>query len=203
MNISGKTEIDRSSTKYDRISIKMIRSSDLASTFEHRSSVWGQAVCAPRHRSSQSGFSLLEALVTLLILSIGLMGLALLQAQGMHLNTSAYTRTQASILAGDIIDRMRLNAANAASYDTSSFSPTPSSCSDTSAPSADNDRNCWYQLLRTSLPGGNGGIAVNSGIVTITVSWVERPGATRGKDFDPSTLTSADLIQQMSMKVAL
>jgi len=181
----------------------MIRSSDLESVSKYRSSASGRAFCAPQYRSSQRGFSLLEALVTLVILSIGLMGLAFLQAQGLHLNTSAYTRTQASILAGDIIDRMRLNAANAASYDTSSFSPTPSSCSVTAAPSADNDRNCWYQLLQTSLPGGDGGIAVSSGIVTVTVNWVERPGATRGKDFDPNTLTSADLVQQMSMKVAL
>lgn len=185
------------------MSIKNYRSSGLKSGLKYRSSGAEPLFCAPHNTPAQAGFSLLEALVTLVILSIGLLGLAFLQAQGLHLNTSAYTRTQASILASDIIDRMRLNAANAASYDTSGFSATPSSCSVTAAPSADNDRNCWYQLLQTSLPGGDGGIAVNSGIVTVTVSWVERPGATHGENFDPSTLTSADLLQTMSMKVAL
>lgn len=55
------------------------------------------------------GFSLVEALVALLVLSIGLLGLALLQGQGLKFNTDAYLRTQATILAYDIIDRMQAN----------------------------------------------------------------------------------------------
>lgn len=131
------------------------------------------------------------------------MGLAFLQAQGMQLNTSAYSRTQASILASDIIDRMRLNSANAASYDTSSFSPSPGSCTITGAPDADNDRHCWYGRLRAALPQGDGVIAVNGGVVTVTVSWSERPGGRRNDDFNPASLEEADLVQNMTMSVSL
>lgn len=146
---------------------------------------------------------MLEVLVTLVILAIGLMGLAFLQAQGLHLNTSAYTRTQASILAGDIIDRMRLNTASASAYATTSFSPSPSSCNVTAAPSPNNDRNCWFQLLQTSLPSGTGSITVNGNIVTVTVSWREQPAGTRNSSFNPNSLTAADLLQHMSVSVAL
>lgn len=60
---------------------------------------------ALKHR----GFTLLEVMVALLILSIGLLGLAALQLTGMRFNTDAYTRTQATIFAYDIIDRIRAN----------------------------------------------------------------------------------------------
>jgi type IV pilus assembly protein PilV len=159
--------------------------------------------------SRQAGFTLLEALVTLVILAVGLMGLAFLQAQGMQLNTSAYSRTQASILASDMIDRIRLNSVNSAAYDTGSFSPNPSSCTVTGAPDADNDRHCWYGRLEQALPGGDGDINVDgaTGFVTVTIRWEERPAGRREDDFDPSTLSQAELdelrIQQMSMSVAI
>lgn len=169
----------------------------------HRSSVMNGIPRSMRDTCRQDGFSLLEALVTLVILSIGLMGLAFLQAQGMQQNTGAYSRTQASILAGDIIDRMRLNVANTAAYDTDSFSPSPASCTVTSAPDADNDRHCWYERLQDALPGGDGAIDVNGAVVTITVSWSERPGGRQDDDFDPATLQQEDLVQNMSMSVSL
>jgi len=143
--------------------------------------------------------------VTLAILSIGLMGLAFLQAQGMQLNTSAYARTQASVLVGDIIDRMRLNPSNVDAYDTGSFSPTPADCNHTQAPDATNDRDCWYQRLQDALPGGDGEITFDAGtgVVTVTVSWRERPGGRRQNDFDPGSLSDADFVQSMSTSVAL
>jgi type IV pilus assembly protein PilV len=60
-------------------------------------------------RRRQTGFSLIEVLVALAVLSIGLLGLAMLQVTGMKFNSDAYFRTQATILAYDIIDRMRAN----------------------------------------------------------------------------------------------
>lgn len=55
------------------------------------------------------GFSLIEVLVALFILSIGLLGLAALQTTGLQFNHQSYERTQAVIQAYDIIDRMRVN----------------------------------------------------------------------------------------------
>lgn len=57
----------------------------------------------------QRGFSLVEVMVSVLVLSGGLLGLAFMQAQGMKFNAEAYQRTQATVLAYDIIDRLRAN----------------------------------------------------------------------------------------------
>lgn len=181
----------------------MRHSAPYRQTGKYRSSALRRTFAASQYATRQSGFSLLEALVTLLILSVALLGLAFLQAQGMQFNTSAYARSQASMLSSDIIDRMRLNAANAAAYDTGSFSPTPADCDFTSAPDPDNDRDCWYRRLQEALPGGDGSITVNGTLVTVTVSWNERPGAQRDADFDPDTLAAADLVQDMSVSVML
>jgi type IV pilus assembly protein PilV len=62
----------------------------------------------------QSGFTLLEVLIALLVLSIGLLGLAALQTTGLRSNQMASMRTQATQLAYDITDRMRANPGSAA-----------------------------------------------------------------------------------------
>ena len=56
-----------------------------------------------------SGFSLLKVMVAMLVLSIGLIGIAGLQMAGLRSNQNAFLRSQATILASDIIDRMRVN----------------------------------------------------------------------------------------------
>ena len=61
----------------------------------------------PTHQ--QAGFSLLEVLIAVVILSIGLLGVAALQAQSMRYNHQAYLRGQAVQLAYDMSDRMRAN----------------------------------------------------------------------------------------------
>ncbi len=61
--------------------------------------------------SRARGFTLVEALVALLALSIGLLGIAGMQLTGMRANMSAGWRSQATYLGYDIIDRMRANRA--------------------------------------------------------------------------------------------
>jgi type IV pilus assembly protein PilV len=56
--------------------------------------------------TGQRGFTLIEVLVAVVILAIGLLGLAGLQATGLRSNHSAYLRSQASLQAYDIIDRI-------------------------------------------------------------------------------------------------
>ena len=58
---------------------------------------------------SMQGVTLIEMLFTLLIISIGLLGLAGLQSRGQQFNHEAYIRTQATTLAYDMMDRMRAN----------------------------------------------------------------------------------------------
>lgn len=55
----------------------------------------------------QTGFTLIEILVTVIVLSIGLLGLAGLQATSFKFNSTAYQRSQATSLAYDIADRIR------------------------------------------------------------------------------------------------
>ncbi len=125
---------------------------------------------------SQTGFTMIEAMVAIAILSFSLLGLALLQAQGLKLNSDAYSRTQASILAYDILDRMRINTVNLASYDTSSTTPT-GTCNQTTV-SATNDIVCWTERLAQTLgPDSSGSIIVVASTVpnaTVTITWFER-----------------------------
>ena len=58
---------------------------------------------------SMQGFTLIEVLIAVLVLSIGLLGLASLQAASLKNNYGAYMRSQASILANDMADRIRSN----------------------------------------------------------------------------------------------
>jgi len=76
------------------------------------------AGAAPLRRHAQ-GLTLIEVLVTMVLLGIGLVGLAGLQMRGMQVNQGATFRSQAAFLAEDMADRMRvdLNAAKALSYD--------------------------------------------------------------------------------------
>lgn len=69
--------------------------------------------CPPDGKAAQQGFSLIEVLVALLILSIGLLGLASLQMQSVQFNQSALYASQANFLAYEVLDRMQANAQEA------------------------------------------------------------------------------------------
>ncbi|WP_290652055.1 type IV pilus modification protein PilV, partial [Aquisalimonas sp.] len=61
----------------------------------------------------QQGYSLLEILIAVLVLSIGLLGLAGLQTTSLQSNQSAAQVSQATFLAQDMFDRMRANSEEA------------------------------------------------------------------------------------------
>ena len=69
----------------------------------------------------QRGFSLIEVLVALLVLAIGLLGLAALQTTGLKFGHQSYERTQAVLQAYDVIDRMRANKSGTGSTINSAF----------------------------------------------------------------------------------
>tara|TARA_Y100001934_G_C12174415_1_gene688262 strand:+ start:59 stop:547 length:489 start_codon:yes stop_codon:yes gene_type:complete len=64
-----------------------------------------------RQMPTTLGFSLLEVLIALVVLSVGLLGLAALQANGLRGSSSAFQRNQAVLMASDMADRMRANRA--------------------------------------------------------------------------------------------
>jgi type IV pilus assembly protein PilV len=115
----------------------------------------------------QGGFTLLEILVAIVVLSIGLLGLASLQAVGLRTNQSAYLRSQATLLAEDMADRMRANnvAVQANAYDLpvanlSANCRTAAGCSANEM--AQNDYAEWTATLAGVFPNGEGVVCIDS-----------------------------------------
>ncbi len=141
----------------------------------------------------ERGFTLIEVLVTVIILAIGLLGLAGLQLSGLRYTHSAYQNSQATSLGNDIIDRMRVNSPQAANgaYDIAiGATPTSASCigigaNCNPATLANADLSEWKQSLAAILPLGDGAIQRNvtaSGLsVTITIQWDDSRGAEPAK----------------------
>src|SRR3569832_1379828 len=81
-----------------------------------------------RMTMKQSGFTLLEGLGAVLVLAIGLLGLAGLMTASVRNNQSAYQRTQATWLAYDVVARMRVNRAAALDGGYNTAIGTPATC---------------------------------------------------------------------------
>lgn len=129
-----------------------------------------------RVQQASTGFSLVELMVALLVLAIGLLGLAGLQAKGLSNTHNAYLRTQAVLLAEDMADRMRANTGTGGLEGYLVTSPASTSCSSpcTAAQVAGNDLVAWHAALVAALPGGSATISQSSSVYTITISWIER-----------------------------
>lgn len=132
-------------------------------------------------RHLQSGFTLLEILVAMLVLSIGLLGLAGLMTTSMRDNLSASHRTQATWMAYDMIDRMRANraAAFSGSYNTAMAAATTCSAGAPAATLAAHlqDIAAWRNQLACVLPLGTGSITVDGGrVATVVIRWDDSRG---------------------------
>lgn len=133
------------------------------------------------------GFSLIEVLVALLILSVGLLGIAGMQTLSVQMNVSARQSSQATYLAYEIIDRMRANrqAALGGNYNHDS-----NGCQDipTGNSVADTDLAAWLNVLcgmtadgntapamlpQDSTAGTGASVDVDDGVATVTVSWYD------------------------------
>ena len=117
---------------------------------------------------TNSGFTLIEVLIAVVILAGGLLGLAALQAASLKNNQSAYNRSQATQLAYDLADRVRANVAGVGTYTTilPSAATVQADCTSvsttcTAADMATNDLKEWDTALKT-LPGGEGIVCFDS-----------------------------------------
>ena len=145
------------------------------------------------------GFTLIEVLIAIFVLAVGLLGLAGLQVTSLKNNTSSYSRSQAQLLAYDMLDRMRSNSqgvTNGAYDDLLSVAPVDPNCITTGctvAQIAQYDAYEWSDLLSKTLSSGTGLVEGNGSgsIFTITVMWDDEHTGATGTDCSGDS--SADL----------
>lgn len=118
----------------------------------------------PLSRSSR-GFSLIELLVALIVVSLGLGGILYAQGRGVQALNGNSWRAQAAVLAEHVVDRARANPTGAYAV---AFGSTP-----TGSTVEQRDIGTWKAQLARSLPAGDGEITVTT-----------RTDATTGRDFD-------------------
>jgi len=141
-------------------------------------------------RKYSKGVSLIEVLVAVIILAFGLLGLAGLQSVSLRNNNSAMMRTQATYLAQDIIDRMRVNktaAIDDMSYEQSMATATPTVA--VNSPLDVIDRNAWLTSIENTLPSGDGEIDCvdATDVCEITIQWNDRRDLNNLQQFITST----------------
>lgn len=126
---------------------------------------------------SQSGISLIEVMVALLVLAVGLLGVLVMQARGLQLNQAGFMQSQAMFMAEDVIERMRTNVSALDSYeidfdddgdDSAGF--CDSDCDD--AAMAASDILQWKRELARVLPQGDGRVVIGTAagnLIPVTV----------------------------------
>ncbi len=129
---------------------------------------------------AQTGVGLIEAMVTMFVLSIGLLGMAFAQTWSLRYGQDAYMRTQATLIAYELIDKMRVHNipadhTGATLYTQARASGNVGACVATTA-SVDNARNCFYDAL-DELPSGNAEITADGKDYAITIVWLNREAA--------------------------
>lgn len=128
----------------------------------------------------QTGFSMIEVLVAVLVLALGLLGFALLQTMNLRFTQSANYRTEATNLAYDLLDQMRANRFRAGEYAGASgadFAPgslayAPCSRPVAGAATVAGNITRWQCQVVEAL-GSSAGAAVTyvDGTVQVTITW--------------------------------
>ena len=135
---------------------------------------------SPIKRKTQRGTTLVETLVALVVLSVGLLGIAALQMTSLRNNRGAHLRSQAQVLAYDIADRMRANrnVALANAY-VVALGVTPAGGTLNAL-----DLQEWKATLARALPSGDGEITRVGNLFRIRIRWTDSLGV---QTFDTRT----------------
>lgn len=134
----------------------------------------------PSLRSRQQGLTLIEILIAMLILAVGLLGMASLQVRAVQDTTNSSFRSVAIYYANDMADRIRANRDGEAAnlYTSVNGGSQQSACLTTagcnSSAMATHDKWEWQQNLAAALPAGTGELARAGEVYTATVSWTDR-----------------------------
>lgn len=130
-------------------------------------------------KPASRGFTLVEAMVALVVLSVGMIGMAALHGQGLSASRTAVYRTQAVTLVSDIADRIRANRLGQAAYEGAGADNGCGINDCTPAQMAAHDLLVWRNRVEEILPNaeGKGEVAFDPNTLppsyTITVGWDE------------------------------
>lgn len=137
-------------------------------------------------KQSNTGFSMIEVLVTMVIVALALFGAAGLQAYAMKTNLGGQNRNQAVFLMSDIVDRMEANkaAATAGLYASAGVKPAASNACNVAACAsgalATYDIGNWLFQVQQVLPQGTATLVSNGATTTVTINWVDRASNKNG-----------------------
>jgi type IV pilus assembly protein PilV len=158
----------------------------------------------------QCGFSLIEVLVTMLILAFGLLGVAGLLVGGVSNASSSEAFSKASLLAADMADRIRANPSEALSSNSKyrrlqylDAAPVISA----SSTNAERDVKAWLDAIAAQLPQGGGRIidAVTGGQrkYTIEVRWSNCLGTLSDADRTNCQIDASATFRNISVELRL
>jgi len=159
-------------------------------------------------RTRALGFTMLEVLISIVVIAFGMLGVAGLQAYALRNSQSASYRSVATVLATDIIDRMRANPLGVTQnrYVTSAGFPVTAKATPNCLAAggcgtqelAEHDLFEWQALIASSLPNASGVICRDSspndgtsasshacegtGALVVKIWWIDNRGARQGAD---------------------
>lgn len=108
-------------------------------------------------KSNQTGFSLLEVLISLVLISFGLLSLTGLQTRSVNLSTEAYTDTQSTLYLQEIVEMLRANKGAAADGEYN-IALSPFSAVSNGTTIAEKGRYNWFSKLNSTLTGAKASI---------------------------------------------
>lgn len=124
----------------------------------------------PARRNANAGFTLLEVLIAVLVLAIGMLGIAAMQATSLKNSQGSLERSQAVVASYGILDAMRANAlvARGGNYNMAVSCTAPTATGSLVA----SDQNAWITALQANMGGSAcGGINCAANVCEITVRW--------------------------------
>lgn len=174
---------------------------------------------------SQRGATLIEVLVSILLMALGVLAMAAMQVNAVQYGKTSEFRTVASLLANDLSDRMRanhpitqVNMGGTTGYDylpTSTYAPPtlpdmPStSCEDTTTPCDFNamaafDKAQWARNLFRQLPEGTARVVINGSNANIWIVWTDPSSAANlGADNCPQGYGQPGTVRCAYFRVAI
>ena len=137
---------------------------------------------------SQQGLTLVEAMIALLVISIGLLGIASLQLTAMNQNASSLNHSQAVWIAYNMSDRIRANISEFDNYNgidtTNNYAQDCMATTCSNAQMREADAADWSTMI-DNLPGGRGMITNNADGLLVTVMWDDDGTGANGTNCGP------------------